>query len=75
VHPAPLREKDPFAKLPEASEHALTPFTLKPIIASPQGAAICGDRHVALLLAMTGFSNSGYGSSYPLPGFLKFLDS
>jgi hypothetical protein len=34
------------------------PFTLKPVIASPQGAAICPDRHVASLLAMTSYVNS-----------------
>jgi hypothetical protein len=33
-------------------------LTYKPVIASPKGAAICSDRRVALLLAMTGYVTS-----------------
>jgi hypothetical protein len=35
-------------------------LTCKPVIASPKGAAICWDRRVAVLLAMTDYV-------YPMP--------
>jgi hypothetical protein len=57
---------DPVDCDPEPQSPSLRARDQKPVIASPKGAAICPDRHVASLLAMTGYLDGLPAGAVPL---------